>query len=1461
MLSSYLTLLPCGLAQTYNSLVTMLVHDVLIFVIIHACYRKTKHSKLAKDHLKEVSAMLGEKDKTLTAVALEYIPHKEPPTNKSSSNKKRKSAANGGGDDEETPKKKKSVSDKNHNTTNGDSSLGEREEKALEALFEFVEEKGASRKAVKNFRCRVTRKASDGRYDTNYYNESGRRFRSMVEVGRYLNLVTDTPRSPAISKKGFKKKKVTTRAIEAEKKKLRKELDRLRKQHTRATNTFDDFQDKDMDSWYPVEDLLLKEEEEAVDDSKKQAVVTPTNCAAAHVPDLSGFTDVPQHYIPDVLMAWDFICTFSRALSVHPIPFDDFVQALTYKPPGPVDESDAFSAPPVYLAEAHMGLLKLLLSDQSSDEWWWSTLETHDLEMGIISNVGETIVKEESDLPLIKVDFGALLEAPEDPSLTTSWLINLEDVRKVSSADDMKEVIKMAISVMDNKFAKAYLRKALKLYKTSGADFMKRAVLWLLDRVKSARPDLYDRNVSRTVLSKERTKVMEEVAQQMGKLGSATLTVTDEDLAYDVEDSDDESDDDSDDEDAKNATTSDRVTQIESEDRPASAIPDKPLPTLVDLLLPPAKPSTDMLHPHSWPHLAGAATHRILHRYKRLRNEVDDRLREFRELPRLTVRERKEREAISTSRVLSECFADDGDENPSQKAAEILCSGGDYLELSTVHRICILRTLIEASYDTRKAYEVVDSNYKQRTNAVKALDVEQRRAKREAKEKAAADEAAARQDLASEGKRNFIEDRREEIRNANEGSQELTSEEIDGLTEEDIIEFDDDIKADYDALPTPESFKKAEVVQRVAKIQEAAAFETESLLVLTMEELLERESRDLSAMEEQLQDLGGEDVMMDPSIDRDTSRAIERLRRELTKTKAAGKTMPIPRETAIETLKDAMADETVKSLRNAIRIAKSAKLFGPDEDTNGVWALDIVRDAHMELENAKHLKRVADAQKDLISKLNKCFTRTEPLGKDRFRNNFWRFEESERGHVWVEVDYALKEGDPQLANQPGFLELVSDVASISVGAKDMEIDLVPTDETQTIEQFRTFGRQEYHSSGATACLSKRHWGCDVTEASLRSVMKNLDSRGVRENELKKNLKEALEDKSTLQDNATAQHKAAAEGENGEAPQNESGEENATAQHNAVAAGENGEASQNENGEEHVDSGAVIQSGGDDNYFSEAKEAARYLQSDVVRADILEKLSSSAIGEHVRVRVLIDHQARYATATITGWKLREDQEPVQPDGDEFEPSMRIVMTPIWCAFSDRGNEFWLTGTELLESICRFAMWTNKEKGYFEHDAAFLSYRNPLGRYCGKASDAAASSTPYRLAHLMVKKEAEVYAKLKHRLYDNTWGGKNGSRNAWISSMKDYAFDFQAIREGLLTLENAFFELAGGVPVENDESTSGKDLLNNPKTRNDIELESLDKDATGLWNSRDSRSVFLEIVTSKFADDVTRHTRRV
>jgi hypothetical protein len=119
--------------------------------------------------------------------------------------------------------------------------------------------------------------------------------------------------------------------------------------------------------------------------------------------------------------------------------------------------------------------------------------------------------------------------------------------------------------------------------------------------------------------------------------------------------------------------------------------------------------------------------------------------------------------------------------------------------------------------------------------------------------------------------------------------------------------------------------------------------------------------------------------------------------------------------------------------------------------------------------------------------------------------------------------------------------------------------------------------------------------------------------------------------------------------------------------------------------------------------------------------------------------------------------------------------------------------------------------------------------------------------------MVKREGELYVKLKIRSYDNAWGGKSGARALWTNSMKDYAYDFATARQGLVTLENAFFELTGGFAdyegVPSDAAAiaaaDAQRLLADPKTRNDIELETIEK-VPGLWNSPTSRGVFLYLV---------------
>ena len=1431
---------------------------------------------------------------------------------KSGGKKRRSSNGGDGGVDGDDDTTAISTSPSGTNKQRKSAELVDREARGMESLVTFIaDQDGGDQGMVKKYRCRVTVKPSDGRFDVNFFNEHGKRFRSMLEVGRFLNLVNDkqgpsTSRSAAATAGigNLKKKRkrgsglsttsaTSARQIEAEKKKLRKELDRLRKQYGRATKSLDNFLEDDKDSQYPVEDSFLQEEEEAAEAAAEEkvkeesaiqdpsivstlcSVVHPTNCPAARIPDIDTFQGLPKYCMAEALQSWDFLCTFSRAINVLPLPLNDFLQCLNYVPPSKSVDSDAYNAPPVYLGEIHLGLLKLILGDPSSDEWWWSILETEHTENAVLAHKGpkEDVIEkeEESDLPLIRINFAALLADQEDPLMTNSWLQALDPIRSMKSSDAaaMKNTLNEGTKLVANKWVLAFFRKAIKLGKTSGPSFMKQAVVWLLDKVTEAKPELA-KNTKVSEILKRRAKVVEEVEQKMEKLSSATLAVNEEDLASDAEeeDDDDEEEDSDDESQVENHDLHKHVKKNHSEngsdgDQPASYIPKKPSPTLVDFLLPPGKPApqSEVLNPSSWPYLAAAAACRVVHRYKRLRNEVDDGLRKSRELPQLTIKERREREAMSSARVFSEFITQDGVNESVEHALELLCAGGNYLELTPFERLSVLRVLIEAAYDTNKVNEVVSSNHIQRTNAVKALDVEQRRAKREAKEKAATDDAIARKDLALEAKHNFIEEKREEIRKLNQNNQELTAEDIDTLTEQDILDFDEDIKADFEALPTAESFKKTEVVARIAKIQEASAFETELLTVLTMEEILERESNMITAMEEDLKELGGEDALMDPSLERNDARKIEKLRRDIRKTQESTQYLPDVRTEAVVQLKEAMHDGTIKSLRSAIRAAKTAKLFGPDYDTNGIWSLDVVRDVHMELENAKQMKRVADAQKDLVSKLNKCFIRTEPIGYDRFRNRFWRFENSDQSHVWTEVNLVMKNSASKLSNNPGFLEVVSDVSNIYIGPSDIEEDFPPDDAIVSKIDFQPFSRQEYHQSGVKASLARQKWGCHLNELSVRLLMKGLDSRGIRENHLKKSLKEALEEKTTSAEGG-AENKDQPEGgeigkvedkEDKESERNEKFDPMGAESTDQPVGGEAGKVEDKEVKEYEFDPMS-----GDETVYEDVKKSAVASHSDSSSIETIKSLKSSAIGQEVRIRIVLESNkdggvARYEVATIISWKKRKDKVPIDPDENEFDPQLKTIETPLWRARTANGTEAWLLGPDLIESIIRFLKWKRKDANYFEHDAAFLTYRNNLGRHLGKAADAPHVMTPIRFGQYMVKREAELYQRLKVLAYDNNWGGKSGSRNAWITSMRDYAFDLQTAREGMLTLESAFFELIGGEIKQdaNDNSTTmtGKELLNNPKTREDIELESIDTNVSGLWSSQASRNVFIEIVSSK------------
>jgi hypothetical protein len=1225
-------------------------------------------------------------------------------------------------------------------------------------------------------------------------------------------------------KPSSKKAPATSREADTEKRKLRKDLDKLRKAYQRTTKALDDFRNEQNDVKYPVDDDLLLMVDGAKNNSSTPTV-TPTTCPAALLPDIDGFPGVPDYCIPDVLMVWDFLCTFNRTLNLNPIQLDDFVAALTYMPPKSEMEGDGLNPAtpqiPVYLAEAHLALLRLLLQEPSSDDWWWSILETDEVvaEDGADDETSGAAAME-SKVPLIKIDFAALLAFEEDPLITASWIQALEDVRnhRSNKGGPIKQAIKSALSVVANEWVKAYLKKSLAKWQRNSAGFTKRTVIWLMDRVKEARPDLWGRNVKREEVYAQRAKVVEEVEQLMDVTDAADEVVLDN-----CEESEDEEDDSDDEDEVSDRTLEGTTEKKDSNDTVRSSLPVKPAPSLVDLLLPPSKPqvSTDLVSAMTWPHLAGASVCRIVHRYKRIRNEVDDLLRQNKELPPLTIGERRKREAMTVSRVLTECTVEADGRNPVEDSAKLLCNGGQYLELSCVDRLCILKLLVETAYDSGKVYQVVDSNYSQSVTAVKALDNEEKRAKREEKEEKAAAESAAREKLYEEAKAGFVEEKREEIRRLTRRSADYTDEFVDSLTEEDIREFDEDIKAEFDALPGPASYNKTEVNNRMKRMQEEAAFNTHAVKVVSKEELDDLDKQELESIEEQLASFDGVDLY---DVGRETSRRIDRLRKDIQMIKESAETLPLVRESAIAMLKEAIEDGTIKTLRSAIRVAKQAKLTGTDEETEGVWALDLLRDAALELKSAESRKRVIEAQKDLVAKRNRCFIRTEPIGRDRFRNSYWHFDNDAGGRVWAEADLVLKNGSVSEPLKLGrYVGLLKDADEIVVGAEEKEDDLMDLDNSSD-EKFSRFIRQEYHSSGFSGKLAKRHWGCHASERALKALMKDLDGRGTRERELKSKLKETIEE-SGLASSASEIVKS-----------------------DVMEVDENGK---------HHDHN--VKTKGDEQAFKAALDNAA-VGSSLVSLSLLEGFTTG-IGKRVRTRTVIDASkeapvAYYNNGVVTGWKLQYEERETLLSGDNMDDDeqerflqKKTVQFPLWRVVLERsGGETWLREEDLLESLCRFTKWKTADSNYSEHDASFLSYRNSMGRFCGRAVEAGCAATPEILGRAMVRREQDLYQPLKSRTYDNSWGGKNGTRNAWITSMKDYCRDFRTARVGLLTLENAFFELTGGNAEDNvsDYAHAAKAMLADPVKRCDIELESIEKNVNGLWNSKETRAIFYQIV---------------
>lgn len=1335
---------------------------------------------------------------------------------------------------------------------------------------------------------------SNGRDEVLYFSAQGRRFRSRTEVARFLGL-SDPNSSSNTNKPGNNSSSSTTdvvkktrnlmntgiprnnRDCENERKRLKREIDRLIKLHTKTSKSIDDLRNDYLNEKYPVNDNILMEEINQDQNASSNSSTTTKSCqqlqtGVVRAPDLCSFPSIPDYCTGDMLMVWDFLCTFNRILGLETISLEDFVSALTFQPsqdnssssPSNWNEPNTLHNPPVFLSEAHMSLLKLLVNDASSEQWWWSTLETD--ASGGEEVTTDTISPEFGGdvlTPNIKVDMEALLSNDEDPLVTKLWLQALDDVRtrKTNSGGTIKNSVKIALSITKNDIVKNYLHKAMRKWKGNAAGFTKRAVVWLVDKVREARPDLWGRKVSQEVIDAQTKKVVKEATEYMN------LLEEDPDMKDDIDETNntnsnnnmDESDDedsDEDDEDSNNDPEDDELN-LKSFDTAkrdkmddnstfvTSPIPLKPPPSLVDMLLPPQKIPFNLneliYSPLAWPCIVGTAAGRIFHRYKKQRNNTDDDLREFWSLSPLTIAMRRKREENASLRVFSECATpinNDGEdpELPLESAVDHLSCGGVYLELSPVQRLCILRTLIEAAYDTREVSEAIEENFRLRGNAVKALENEQKKAKKDAREEAAAADKEARENLAREARETLINEKLEDIKRQSKYNSEYTSEFIQSLTDEDIINFDDEIKEAYAALPHPSSFNRSEVQDMVMKMSEEAALDADSVLVFTMDEIVAREQERLDELEKKLTFLKGKADSGDGEQ--------EAVEKEVVQMKDFISSMKPIRAEAVQMLNDAIEAGTGKELKHAIQHGKTvAHLQGTNDEIdsdgissgNGIWVLDLLRDAALEVKAAEKRRAVTEAQKDLIDKRNKCFIRTELFGKDRFRNNVWRFVYDTTERLWADTHYniheeSFKQNPNKEQNQDGVMLHFDDpgngigLDSALISAADKEEDFLIMSSSENGRKL--FCRQEHHPSRLISGICRRHWGSHSTETSLRSIMKNLNEKGIRDSTLKSNIKQMLESKFGTQIEST----------------------------------------------QKGDSNDAFKSSGDGDIFKEvlSSTTSLYITNYIEEKRRLESLAS-AIGQNVRVRQEVESStfpgyARYEIGVVKSWAMIFV--PVESSGEMQEQQQKLA--PVWKIHLHKGHEIDLQSEELIQALIRYSLWRNGDKmsnegnsrGMFiESDSSLFIYRNNMGRYCGRQADAAFATTVYSFAKQLVKKEGEMYNPLKNRSVYNNWGGKNMARNSWLAAMKDYEnMSFNTVKDGLLRLEEAFFELAGRfdnlvVPdgsTDNVELPNGKELLNDENYRYDIELESITGTPKSLWNSRETRAIFIEIMQGEWSN---------
>ena len=834
--------------------------------------------------------------------------------------------------------------------------------------------------------------------------------------------------------------------------------------------------------------------------------------------------------------------------------------------------------------------------------------------------------------------------------------------------------------------------------------------------------------------------------------------------------------------------------------------------TVAELLLSSCeRPLKEAVLPVNFALYAGIVAERVLAMFAKRRVEEDNEVRVGNGLKPLSAEEAKERRKNAAVRLFPPCVdgsLEPGAGNPLDFAIAHLSSGGKYSSLSCAQKLLVLRLLLEALYETDRIRSVVEDNNSSRYNAEKSLEDEQKKEAREEREAWSAMLQRAKEDLVARQKNDFLDDRRQEMKEKDPSDPMVFK------SNEELLE-DEAINAQCDASTSVPN--RTEIHEQASHLKRVSDLGEGDVKVVSLDELTGIDE----AVAEKLEKEGRGAVCNIDALDSDAVRlalnrqeisALKDLKYRRDTARARVTDLPFRRGEQIRQLEEAAKMDDIKMLRSSIKAARMYDLQGRTS-LHEKYIEETLMKAILALKAGEERRKKNLSKKALVQQRDACFVRTVPIGQDRKFRRFWVFPGDHANRLWIE-ETSTEIGD-------------------STGAEKVEEgDLVSSDMVEDggedAEKFRVFSKQEYFAGAEKTGTPSSAWSYYVTEKSCRALVQQLDVKGNREGALKESLRQVIDNRAR--------------------PDND-GEDDVVWKFSG-------------------DSEALAKSCTGDPRFAEIVKTEDMAKvPEVVAESAIGKRVRKGLddGGHVMGTVTGWVEGGGAGGADGGDGGGGSGGGEQTAADQQQQQQSV---PFWHISFDAGEEEHWEAYAVVGGILAATIYLNGNGEVEEKNGAISAYKNSLGKYglgqgC-KTAEVHQALLPLGLAQFMLKREGDIFPAMKEKAkknpWEDTWAGKEGMRNLWTMSLKDAVkaadeneIKLSLLKQSLLNLEESMLQVCSGPSTLNakllslDEMTeenalNGSNMFCYAGTDEFGGVQS----AEGLWPNAEARNIFLSLV---------------